>query len=298
MGATERFSRNEVQRILHVTGKQLDYWERLRLVSPQKGPQKGQGHRFYDFRDLIGLRTVKQLVERGVPANRLRRALAALGEKLSHVQAPLTELRILSNGKDVLVERDGARLEPLSGQFVLNFETRELKEGVCAISERTADEWMALAANYEADRRTWAEAIDAYQRVLRMDPGRCEALINCGTLYYEQGNLEQACDCFRGAVELEPEDALAHFNLGSALDDAGEVESARRHLRQAVHLDPHYPDAHYNLAIVCEKLGGYAEARQHWLAYIELDPASPWCDYARQRLAATNIARWAGTSTT
>lgn len=291
MGATERFSRNEVQRILDVTGKQLDYWERLRLVSPQKGPQKGQGDRFYDFRDLIGLRTVKQLVLGGVPANRLRRALTALREKLSHVQAPLTELRILSNGKDVLVERDGARLEPLSGQFVLNFETRELKEGVRVIPERTADEWMALAADYEADRKTWAEAIDAYQRVLRMDPGRCEALINCGTLYYEQGNLEQACDCFRKAVELEPEDALAHFNLGSVLDDAGEVEPARQHLRLAVRLDPHYPDAHYNLAIVCEKLGSYAEARQHWQAYIELDPTSPWCDYARQRLTSSNVAR-------
>src|SRR2546427_10813655 len=82
MGATERFNPDEVQRILGLTGKQLDYWDRLRLVSPRKE----QGNRFYDFRDLIGLRTVKQLVEEGVPASRLRRALAALREKLSQVQ--------------------------------------------------------------------------------------------------------------------------------------------------------------------------------------------------------------------
>src|SRR5207245_3492981 len=90
MGPTDRFSPDEVQRILGLTEKQLDYWERLRLVSPQKE----QGIRSYDFRDLIGLRTVKQLVENGVPANRLRRALAALREKLAHAEAPLSELRV------------------------------------------------------------------------------------------------------------------------------------------------------------------------------------------------------------
>ena len=85
MGPTDRFSPDEVQRILGLTGKQLDYWDRLRLVSPRRD----KGIRSYDFRDLIGLRTVKQLSEKGVPANRLQRALAALREKLSQVQAPL-----------------------------------------------------------------------------------------------------------------------------------------------------------------------------------------------------------------
>src|SRR5258707_3307844 len=119
MGTTNRFSPDEVQRILELTPKQLDYWDRLRLVSARKE----RGDRFYDFRDLIGLRTVKQLTEKGVPANRLGRALSALREKLSQVQAPLTELRVLSDGKNVVIERDGSRLEPLSGQFWMKFET-------------------------------------------------------------------------------------------------------------------------------------------------------------------------------
>ena len=40
MGTTERFTRREVQRILDVTEKQVDYWERLGLVSPRKGRGK------------------------------------------------------------------------------------------------------------------------------------------------------------------------------------------------------------------------------------------------------------------
>jgi tetratricopeptide (TPR) repeat protein len=281
MGAAERFSRREVQRILDVTEKQLDYWERLRIVTPRKG----KGEKFYEFRDLISLRTAKQLIEQGVPANRLRRSLTALQQKLSEVQAPLTELRILSDGKDVVVERDGARMEPLSGQFVLNFDTRQLNDKVRVMPERNAEEWFALALQYEADRNTWAEAMDAYEHALAIDPQLVEAVINLGTLHYEQGDFEKAAESFSRAVELDPENALAQFNLGSLLEELGQLETARGHLRQAVRLDPGYADAHYNLAFVCEKLGAFAEARQHWQCYVELDPSSPWCTYARQRLA-------------
>jgi DNA-binding transcriptional MerR regulator len=58
MGATERFTRREFQRILDVTDKQLAYWEKLGLVSPRKNGSD----KFYDFRDLISLRTAKQLI--------------------------------------------------------------------------------------------------------------------------------------------------------------------------------------------------------------------------------------------
>ena len=280
MGATDRFSRGEVQRILDVTEKQLDYWERLRIVSPRKG----RGEKFYDFRDLIGLRTAKQLIQTGIPANRLRRALDALGQKLSAAGSPLNELRVVSNGRDIIVERDGARLEPLSGQFVLNFETRELDDKVRVMPERSAEEWLAVARGFEGERETRQDALYAYGQALRIDPGRVEAIINSGTLHYEQGDLQQAADCFRRAVELQPTDALAQFNLGSVLDESGQLEDARHHLRQAVSLKPEYSDAHYNLAFVCEKLGAFEEARRHWRRYVELDPASPWCEYARQRL--------------
>ncbi|PYU83345.1 MAG: hypothetical protein DMG50_08505 [Acidobacteria bacterium] len=291
MGATDRFSPEEVQRILGLTGKQLDYWDRLRLVSPRKE----QGNRFYSFRDLISLRTIKQLIDQGVPANRLRRALAALREKLAQVHRPLSELRILSDGKDVVVESEGARLEPLSGQFVLNFETRELGEKVRVMVGPNADDWLATALEYDAEENTRAQAIEAYDHALSIDPQKVDALLNCGTLCYEEGNLKKAAEYFMRALQVDPENALAHFNLGSVLEEVGRLEAARLHLRNAVRLDPSYPDAHYNLAFVCEELGARNEAQRHWQAYITLDPSSPWCGYARQRLAGTK-ARTAGTT--
>src|SRR5260370_38104938 len=101
MVTTDRFGPEEVQRILGLNAKQLEYWDRLHLVSPRKE----SGDRFYDFRDLIGLRTVKQLVEEGVPPNDLRRALSALGDKLFIAKAPLPDLSVLPDGKVTLLQR-------------------------------------------------------------------------------------------------------------------------------------------------------------------------------------------------
>ena len=287
MGKTDRFSRDEVQRILDLTSKQLEYWDRLRLVPSRKE----LGNRFYDFRDLIGLRTVKQLTENGVPANRLRRALAALRAELSHAHAPLAELRVLSDGRDVVVERGGARLEPLSGQFVLNFETREIGERVRAMPGRTAEDWFATGLECESENAAASEAIGAYERALEVDPKKFEALVNCGTLYYEQGNFEKASHYFRRAAEADPQSSLAHSNLGSVLEEVGQLEEARDHLRLAVRFDPSYSDALFNLALVCEKLGAHGEAREHWQHYLKLDPASPWSEYARQRLVSPPVVK-------
>ena len=282
--ATERFTRHEFLRLLDITEKQLNYWEKLRLVSPRKSG----ADRFYDFRDLISLRTAKQLIEKGVSANRLRRSLVALNQQLSEIQTPLTELRILSNGRDVVVERDGARLEPLSGQFVLNFDTRELRDKLSVMPERNVEDWFALALQYETDPESRPQAIDAYQRVLAANPKHVDALINLGMLFYEQGQLESAAGCFLRAVAVHSDGAVAHFNLGSVLEELGQLETSRQHLRIAVRLDPTHADAHYNLALVCDKLDAPAEARRHWQLYIDLDPTSPWCVYARDRLASSN----------
>jgi Flp pilus assembly protein TadD len=284
MATTDRFSRLEFQRMLDVTEKQLNYWEKLRLLAPRKsGVEKS-----YDFRDLITLRTAKHLIEKGVPAQRLQRSLVALQQKLAEVQSPLTELRIRSNGRDVIVERAGVQLEPISGQIMLNFETRELTEKVHMMPQRSANDWVALGVKREEQSASEAAprlAADAYRSALETDRDNVDALNNLGTLSYEEGNIEDAIALFRHAVELHPDHMLSHFNLGSALEETGHDDQARRHLRRAVQLDPEHADAQYNLAFVCDKLGAYVEARRHWQKYLELDPDSSWSTYARQRLA-------------
>src|SRR5271170_7628414 len=283
MRTSEQYTRADLQRILNVSDKQLKQWEEFQFVAPLAPAAK----EFYDFRDLIALRTAKQLIEKGISPTRLRHSLEALRRKLSEVKSPLTELRIVSNGKDLIVEgASGGQLEPISGQFLLNFATRELVENVRMMPERNADSWFRQALEYDADPATRKQAIEAYDRVLALNPGHIDALLNRGTLAFEDGQLEAARDYFARGVALEPQNSVARFNLGSTLDDLGLLQEARQHLRLAVRLDPQNSDARYTLATVCDKLGSEEEAREHWLAYLRLEPASPGSEYARERLGA------------
>jgi tetratricopeptide (TPR) repeat protein len=279
MQDAQHFTREHVQRILDVSDKQLHYWERLRLVSPKKDSSGA----WYDFRDLIGLRAAKQLIEKGVKASQLRRALRVLEEQLRDVQAPLTELTIAAHGKEIVVERQGRRLEPISGQFLLNFETRELAGKVRALEPRGVDDWFAEGLRQEAEGRPRA-AIEAYRQALALGE-RMDVLMNLGALLYEADDFEQAAHCFERAVALAPASAAARFNLGNALDDLGRFPDAHLHLSAALRLDPRFADAYYNLAIVCEKMNLRREARTHWKQFLELCPRGPAAEYARRRLS-------------
>jgi tetratricopeptide (TPR) repeat protein len=275
-----QFSRADLLRILNISEKQLVQWEKMEFVRPLSPGTRDH----YDFRDLISVRTAKQLIENGVSPKRLRRSLQALQQKLSEVQAPLNELHIISNGKDVLVESAGTQLEPLSGQFVLSFKTQELSDKVLTMPGRNAASLFALALEYDADPSTRSKAADLYDRVIALEPVHVSALLNRGMIAYEKGDLENAAVYFRRAVQIEPDNLVALFNLGSTLDDLGFLLEARQHLRLATRLDPSYADAHFNLAMVCNKMKAESEARDHWTAYIKLDPAGADAEYARKHL--------------
>jgi tetratricopeptide (TPR) repeat protein len=277
--ATDRFSRADVLRILSVSEKQLAQWEKLELVASLE-PNKAQ----YDFRDLINVKTAKQLVEKGVSPVRLRRSLQALNQKLSEIKTPLNELRIVSDGKDILVQDAGSRLEPLSGQLLLTFKTQELADNVLAMPENP-QAIFAMALEYDNDPNMRKTAAETYERVIALEPDNVDALLNRGTIAYEQGDLETAAEYFQRAVEVEPGNAVGLFNWGSTLDDLGQLNEARQQLRLATRIDPDYADAHYNLAIVCEKMNAESEARDHWNVYLKLEPSGRYAEYARARLA-------------
>jgi tetratricopeptide (TPR) repeat protein len=275
MRTSEQFTRADLIRILNLSEKRLSQWEKLEFVARKD---------HYDFRDLIAVRTAKQLLENGVSPDRLRRSLRALSEKLTEVHAPLNELRITANGKDVIVEHSGgSQLEPLSGQFVMTFKTKELSEKVFTMPENP-DAVFSLALEYDADGSNREKAAATYDRVLHLEPTHVAALLNRGTIAYEKGDLENAADFFRRAVDAEPDNAIALFNLGSVLDDLGRLPEARQHLRLASRFDPSHAGAHYNLAVVCEKLNARDEAREHFIAYTKLEPTGSFADYARRRI--------------
>lgn len=285
MSTLEQFTRSEVLRIVGITPAQLKYWERLELVKARRatGPAPGADERTYNFRHLTRLRVVKQLTAQHIPASRLRAALAAFRrQQPSEADAALDDLRLVRAGRRIVVEYHGTRIEPVTGQFLLDFGVAEAK--VSAIRQRSLEDWLNVAQECEGDSALRSQAVDAYCHIVERAPTWLEPRLNLGTLYYEDGDLGAAAEQFRVAVEIAPGNPLAHFNRASVLDDLDQLEAAAHHFEEALQLAPGFADAHYNVARVYERLGAASAARLHWQRYLELDPSSAWSDYARQRL--------------
>jgi tetratricopeptide (TPR) repeat protein len=275
--------------LLGVTERQLTYWERLRLVHPRAR----WGERFYDFRDLIALRTIQQFRARRVPARRLSRALSALEGQVGTTAASLSAMRAVPRGREVVLVPPAPHnrpIAPLTGQFVFDFE---LPAGarLRAMASRTPRQWLDLGQNLENDPQTLPRAVAAFQQAALLAPDWPEAWLSLGIAAYQLDDLELAVRAFREALRLEPENPQAHLNLGSVLCELGALEEAVGHLRVATELDPQCADAQLNLALAFEKQADSRAARRQWLAYLRLESEGPWADYARSRLGRPRTLR-------
>ena len=242
------------------------------------------------FRDLSALRTVKSLIEAGLPLPRVRRELARIQQSLP-AGTSLAELTVEARGGRVHVSglpeaADAAG--PAAGQLALPFdlpfdppaerrapegEVRELPRPADAAVPviavpATADQW--IERGMQLEERDPVAAIDAYRRSLRLRPECTEAWINLGRLFAESGDAAAAHDCFRSALELDPADATAYYNLGVIAQDGGREADAIALYRRALELDPQLAEAHYNLATLFDQSGDSRAAIRHINEYRKL----------------------------
>lgn len=86
-------------RALGITYRQLDYWDRIGLVSPSIRSAKGSGsQRLYAFRDILVLKVVKRLLDTGVSLQQIR---AAIGQLTEYGVEDLAAVTLMSDGASV-----------------------------------------------------------------------------------------------------------------------------------------------------------------------------------------------------
>lgn len=121
-------------RILGVSYRQLDYWDRTHLIKPSLQEARGTGStRLYAFVDLIQLRVAKMLREKGVSLQKIRRCLGYLKTLAPAVGKPLFRHRFLTDGESifVLTKDPKVMVDTLrSGQLVFSFALGEMVEEV------------------------------------------------------------------------------------------------------------------------------------------------------------------------
>jgi tetratricopeptide (TPR) repeat protein len=274
------YQRSDVLRILRISGRQLAGWQRAGLVAEANS---------FSFFDLLQLKKVRDLRAKRVRPAVIRESLQAMQKQVAGMENPLLEASAFPLGSRIAFRHQGKTMEPIAGQFVLDFSTQQVVQASPKLlrplrTAETAAELFAQGVALEEDPARQEEAIAAYTKALELEPKHAAAHINLGTLYYNRRDYSNAEIHYRAAIEADPRYALAYFDLGNVLDETGRLQHAVSAYRQAITLAPTYADAHYNLALAYEKLRQPRLALRHWRAYVRLDSVGPWSIHARSQI--------------
>ncbi len=273
----ERYDRTDVLRILRITARQLSGWEKANLLPAAES---------YSFFDLLQIKKLRDLRAKRVRSALIRESLQAM-RQVAGMENPLMEAGTFASQSRVVFRHQGSAVEPLAGQFVMDFTERTVVESRKIHAMRaaeTASDFFSRGVALEEDPATQAEAIDSYKKCVELDPTHAAAYINLGTLYYNRHDYVQAERYYRKAIEVDSRYALAYFDLGNVLDETGRLLEAIKAYEAAISLAPTYADAHYNLALALEKARQPRKALRHWQAYAKLDTMGPWSIHARNQV--------------
>jgi len=275
------YQRADVLRILRISQRQLSQWQKAGLVATSE---------HYSFFDLLQMKKIRDLRAKRVRSTVIRESLVAMQKQVAGMENPLLEAGTFSTGHRVAFRHEGKAFDPIAGQFVMDFGPMSERVVPAQHSSpirvlETAAEFFARGVALEEDPASYKDAIEAYSRVVELEPQHAPAHINLGTLYYNLQYYVKAEAHYRKAIESDSRYALAYFDLGNVLDETGRIQEAIRIYKTAIQLAPTYADAHYNLALAYEKTRDYRKALSHWRAYVGLDKNSAWAAHAKSQMS-------------
>lgn len=128
------------------------------------------------------------------------------------------------------------------------------------------------------------KAIEAFKMVLEKNPQSQETLINLSSIYFEKGNLEEGMKYFKQLDDKTLTDPGLFYNIGILLFKRSQIDLAIEYLSRSINLNPSYVDAYYQLALAFLNKGDMGEAKKGFEKVIELAPDSEKAGLARKML--------------
>ena len=110
------YDRTDVLRILRISRRQLTGWQKAGLVAEPPS---------YSFFDLLQLKKVRDLRAKRVRPAVIRQSLQAMLKQVAGMENPLLEAGAYTTGHRVAFRHEGKLLEPIAGQFLMDFSVEE-----------------------------------------------------------------------------------------------------------------------------------------------------------------------------
>ena len=121
---------NLVRKLTGATPNQLKYWVRIDLVSPKR---QGKAS-FYSFKDIVKLRVLASLRNRGLSLQKVRKGIEVLSDMLPDDE-PLSRLIIYTDGVDMIVVEKGKYFSAITRQQYFRFDTEQIGSEIISLQK-------------------------------------------------------------------------------------------------------------------------------------------------------------------
>ncbi|HBZ55033.1 MAG TPA: hypothetical protein DEO88_06475 [Syntrophobacteraceae bacterium] len=123
-----------VQKLTGASLNQLKYWVRTGLVCPAR---EGKCF-FYSFKEIVKLRVLVSLKNKGLSLQRVRIGISNLASILPDAE-PLTRLIIYTDGVDMIVAEKGHYFSAITKQRYMRFDTEQIGAELVNLQEHNRD---------------------------------------------------------------------------------------------------------------------------------------------------------------
>jgi predicted RNase H-like HicB family nuclease len=169
------FNTKAISKIVGLTQRQIDYWDKTHFIKPSVKEAAGHGSaRLFSFEDLVRMKVAKTLMDSGISLQKIRKAVSYLKKHMPNVENPLSDLKFLTDGETVFVLTKNSReiIDTLkNGQLVISVSLGSiidrLKGEVHAFSDQRRYDVTVMKRKYQVilhadteDGGYWVECPD------------------------------------------------------------------------------------------------------------------------------------------
>jgi tetratricopeptide (TPR) repeat protein len=122
------------------------------------------------------------------------------------------------------------------------------------------------------------EAIHELRIAARLQPASI-TYNNLGVALFSKERFDEAMKCHKKAIQLDPKNAEAYYNLGNILLSQNNFEQAIGEYENAVRLNPQYTKAHINLGMALMEKNRFDEAIGHLQTAVSVEPNNAMVHY-------------------
>ncbi len=181
------------------------------------------------------------------------------------------KIRQVKTYKNISVEK-GLTLTPGSQKEASSAKQIEPEQ---AVEKDTPVKDVLMYFNMAVDfyrQREISKAINAYQKVIELDPAYVEAYNNLGIIYQDLGDFDKALKLYQTSIEINPRYEKAYNNLGIVLFLNERYEESKEAFQNALGINPNNIESYINLGILYKKQGQFEKAIEYYQKAFTINP--------------------------